>query len=117
VEADSLFRPNWPDSQAPRLDIDAVIPETGLARGDGDVYGTGDVERGPMKTSCGMSYVDLLAVDGDGEGGRLQLFGNRRCLYARGRVGGDGEREEANQKRAKNQQEPRPQLENGNRPL
>jgi hypothetical protein len=32
-------------------------------------------------------------------------------------VGGDGEREEANQKRAKNQQEPRPQLENGNRPL
>ncbi len=114
MEADGLALTGGAQAEAPGLDIDAAVPESGLGGGDSNVHGALGVKRDPVVTGGGVGYVDGLAVDGDVKGGGTQLLGDRCGLDAGSGVGGNGKRENGHKDRAKTQQEAKPRAEIGN---
>ncbi len=68
-KADGLSGPAGAQAQAPRLDVDAAIPEVRLGGGDFNVDRAGDVEADVLVVGGGVSHVYGFAVHGYGEGG------------------------------------------------
>ena len=104
-----LKRMVWPSrtrahAEPPRLDVDAAIPEAGLGDGDRNVNGPGDVEADEFVVGGGVSHVDWLVVDGDGEGGGAQFRRNGDGLHARGGEDHAREREHRREEKARGTQ-------------
>ncbi len=97
-----------PQAQAPRLNVDATIPEAGVGCGDGDVHGARDVEVDEVVACGDVGYIDRLAVYGDGESRGAHLRWDRYWLNA-GR--GDGQvriHKNIREQRAETKQEAKP---------
>ncbi len=84
-----------------------MIPEAGLARGDRDVDGAGDVEVDEVVAGGGVGYVDGLVVDRNGESSRAQLRWNGDRINARSGEDNAGEREHSRQEHTRSTQEAR----------
>ena len=78
AKADGLAVTSGAQTQAPRLDVDAAIPEVRLGGGDFDVDRAGDVEADVVVIGGGVGHVDGLAVHCNGERGRKHFGGNGR---------------------------------------
>jgi len=97
-----------PQAQAPRLNVDAAIPEAWIGRSDGDVHGARDVEVDEVVACGDVGYIDRLAIYGDGESRGAHLRRNGYWLNA-GR--GDGlvrKHKNSRQQRAETKQEAKP---------
>jgi len=105
TKADGLAIAHGAQAKTPGLDVDAVIPEAGLNGGDGDVYGTGDVEGDPVVAGSCVRRVHGLAVDGDRKGSGFELRRDGRGLHAGSGIRRYRKRENHSKQTAKTRQE------------
>src|ERR1019366_5772974 len=103
-EADRLALPDRTNSQPPRLDIDAVIPETRLSSRNRHIHRTGNIKADKVVAGGCMGYVDRLPIHGDGEGVRSQLFRNWNRLHPGGGEECAGKRENGHHQHTKSKQ-------------